>query len=62
MTFLQDQKAPKINTQSMIEIGFQNKEQVDHICKKIISEGLSIYQLQVIKHNLEQMFLEMTKN
>ena len=48
--------------ENMLEIDFQNKEQVDAICKKIILEGLNIYQVQIIRHSLEKTFLEMTKN
>jgi lantibiotic transport system ATP-binding protein len=62
LSFLQDQYRTKLNDENMLEIEFQNKEQVDDICKKIIGEGLNIYQVQIISHSLENTFLEMTKN
>jgi ABC-type multidrug transport system ATPase subunit len=62
VSFLQDQYRIKVNAEDMLEIDFQNKEQVDAICKKIISENLNIYQVQIISHSLEKTFLEMTKN
>jgi ABC-type multidrug transport system ATPase subunit len=62
VSFLQDQYRIKVNAENMLEIDFQNKEQVDAICKKIISEDLNIYQVQIISHSLEKTFLEMTKN
>jgi len=61
-TLLKDQHELKINEEGMIEIGFKSKEQVNNICKKIIGEGQAIYQVRVIKYNLEKTFLEMTKN
>jgi len=61
-SFLQDQYSVKVNDENMLEIDYQNKAQVDAICKKMILEGLNIYQVQVIRHSLEEAFLEMTKN
>lgn len=61
-SFLQDEYQIKINDQDMLEIDFQNKKQVDAICKKIISEGLNLYQVQIVNYNLEKTFLEITKN
>jgi ABC-2 type transport system ATP-binding protein len=62
VSILQDQYRIKLNDEDLLEIDFQNKEQVDAICKKIISEGLNIYQVQTITHSLEKTFLELTKN
>jgi lantibiotic transport system ATP-binding protein len=62
VSFLQNQYRVKVNDEDMLEIDFQNKGQVDAICKKVISEGLNIYHVQIISHNLEKAFLEMTKN
>ncbi|HVG42439.1 MAG TPA: ATP-binding cassette domain-containing protein [Chitinophagaceae bacterium] len=62
ISFLQDQYRIKLNDEDMLEIDFQTKEQVDAICKKIISEGLNIYQVQIITHSLEKTFLELTTN
>jgi ABC-2 type transport system ATP-binding protein len=61
-SFLQDQYQVKVNDEGMLEIEFQKKETIDTICKKIILEGLNLYQVHTVNYTLEKMFLEMTKN
>lgn len=50
------------NGENGLQIAFQNREQVAHICKTLVIEGLDIYHLQVVTNDLEKIFLEITSN
>ena len=45
-----------------IQVIFESREQVSHICKTLIYAGLDIYHFNVASNNLEDIFLTITKN
>jgi ABC-type multidrug transport system ATPase subunit len=50
------------NKENSLQISFQNREQVSHICKTLVNQGLDIYHFHITSNNLENIFLNMTSN
>lgn len=50
------------NNEKGLEIVFQNREQVAHICKTLVNEGLDIYDFNITSNDLESIFLNITNN
>jgi ABC-2 type transport system ATP-binding protein len=50
------------NNDNRLEIAFQKREQVSHICKTLVNEDLEIYYFNVTSNDLESIFLNITNN
>ena len=50
------------NNEKGIQVVFESREQVSHICKTLIYAGLDIYHFNVASNNLEDIFLTITNN
>ena len=47
---------------SHIIVQYQDKKQIATICKILVEADISIYKMQLQSNNLENIFLEITKN
>jgi ABC-2 type transport system ATP-binding protein len=43
-------------------VPYHTKEEIGEICKKIVQAGLSIYEVKVVHHDLEDIFMKLTSN
>lgn len=59
---LQSTCAISYNSEKGLEIVYQNREQVAHICKTLVNEGLDIYHFNITSNDLESIFLNITNN
>jgi len=50
------------HSENGFEIVFQNREQVAHICKTLVNEGLEIYNFTITSNDLESIFLNIINN
>ncbi|WP_153825447.1 hypothetical protein [Niastella caeni] len=50
-----------MSPRALITINYQNEQQVAAICKLLVEENIDIYQVQLEKKDLENIFFEITK-
>lgn len=55
---LKDKYIIEQKSQNTLEIPFESKEQVASICKRLVTEDISLYQVNVSSKDLEQTFIE----
>ena len=46
---------------NFLEIDYQNKEQVARLCNLLVNAGISIFQIEKVKNDLESLFLNILK-
>jgi len=49
-------------TNSHIELSYQNKEQIAALCRLLVESNIDIYKMQLENNDLENIFLEITRN
>lgn len=51
-----------MSSEAFITMNYQNEQQIAAVCRLLIEDSIDIYRVQVENHDLENIFLEITKN